>query len=146
MKKQSLLFVAGAMLALASCQNEGANTGGFTQEQVDSIVNARVNEQMMQQQAMNDSIINAMAAYKADSIVAAMKGGSVTTRTTTTKTTTVKPTTPEKQEPATVGNGKPKMGDKANSNEVGNGKPKMGDKKEESTTIGNGKPKMGGNK
>lgn len=96
MKKQSLLFVAGSMLALASCQNEGANTGGFTQEQVDSIVNARVNEQMMQQQAMNDSIINAMAAYKADSIVAAMKGGSVTTRTTTTKTTTVKPTTPEK--------------------------------------------------
>lgn len=91
MKKQSLLLIGGAMLAFASCQQENT-TGGFTQEQVDSIVNARVEEQMMALQASNDSTINALAQMKADSIIAAMKGGSTTikkTTTTTTKNTTV---------------------------------------------------------
>ena len=92
MKKQSLLLISGALLAFASCTQEGA-TGGYTQEQVDSIVDARVTEQMMALQASNDSMINALAQIKADSILAAMKGGSgVTTKTTTTTTrnTTVK--------------------------------------------------------
>lgn len=86
MKKQSLLLISGALLAFASCTQEGA-TGGYTQEQVDSIVDARVTEQMMALQASNDSMINALAQIKADSILAAMKGGSgVTTKTTTTTT------------------------------------------------------------
>lgn len=89
MKKQSLLFLAGAVLALASCQPEGAD-GDYTQAQVDSMVNARVADEMLVLQMQNDSIINAMAALKADSIIAAMKGGNaVTTKTTTTRTTTV---------------------------------------------------------
>lgn len=107
MKKQSLLLIGGALLAFASCRQENT-AGGFTQEQVDSIVDARVEEQMMALQSSNDSIINALAQWKADSVIAAMKGGApaaprpkTTTTTTTTKTTTVnngsettKPTTP----------------------------------------------------
>jgi|GEM_PF-6931993 len=90
MKKQLFLLAGGGLLALASCQQE--STGGYTQEQVDSIVNARVAEQMIALQASNDSMINAVAQMKADSIIAAMKGGSsVTTKThtSTTRTTTV---------------------------------------------------------
>ena len=74
MKKQSLLLIGGAMLAFASCQPENTG-GGFTQEQVDSIVNVRVAEQMVALQASNDSTINALAQIKADSIIAAMKSG-----------------------------------------------------------------------
>ncbi|HTN46197.1 MAG TPA: hypothetical protein VL098_07595 [Flavipsychrobacter sp.] len=107
MKTRSLFIIGGALLAFASCTQEGT-TGGFTQEQVDSIVNARVTEQMTALQASNDSTINAMAQWKADSIVAAMKGGNVTTvsktTTTTTKNTTVKnPSTSTKEQPARGG-------------------------------------------
>ncbi|MBS1781816.1 MAG: hypothetical protein JSS78_01990 [Bacteroidetes bacterium] len=73
MKKQFLLAV-GSVLALASCQNEASNLG-VNQAQIDSLVNARVDAIKIQMMAQNDSIINAEATRRADSIVAAMKGG-----------------------------------------------------------------------
>ena len=88
MKKQSLLLMGGALLACASCQQENT-AGGFTQEQVDSIVNVRVQEQMITLQASNDSVINAVAQWKADSIIAAMKGNAPATPKPTTRNTTV---------------------------------------------------------
>ncbi len=72
MKKQ-LLLAAGTVLALASCQNEAANTAD-TQTHIDSAVNARVEEISMQLMMQNDSLINAEAQRRADSIILAMKG------------------------------------------------------------------------
>ena len=105
MKKQSLLLIGGALLAFASCQPESSTDGMYTQEQVDSIVDARVMEQMMVLQNNNDSVINALAQMKADSMIAELKAGKpVTTKTTTTRTTTVnsggnETTTTEKTNP-----------------------------------------------
>lgn len=137
MKKLSFFLATGALLALASCQPEADSS--MTDAQIDSMVNARVEEIRMQMMAQNDSLINAMAQTRADSIIAAMKGGnSVVTKKTTTTTTTVKPT----PKPETIGNGKPKIGTPTDPNTVGNGKPKIGDKPQEGT-VGNGKPKIG---
>ena len=73
MKKQSILFLAGGLLALASCNNNAANPG-MSQAQVDSMVNVKVQELTVKMQASNDSMINMMAKVKADSMIAAMKG------------------------------------------------------------------------
>jgi hypothetical protein len=90
MRKQSFLFITGAVLALASCQTESTDNAS-DQEQIDSIVNARVEEMRVEMMMQNDSIINSLAAIRADSIIAAMKGGNtVTTKTNTTRTTTVR--------------------------------------------------------
>jgi len=108
MKKQSLLLFGGALLALASCQSENTtSTGGFSQEQVDSIVNARIAEKMTALQASNDSTINALAIIKADSIIAASKGATATAKpATTSKTTTTTVKTPsnttKKNDPGAV--------------------------------------------
>lgn len=145
MKKQGLLLIAGGLLALASCQND-ANTGA-SDAQIDSMVNARVEELRMEMMMQNDSLINAMATLKADSICGAKTGGTSTSGTKKPSTNT--PSKPEPTKPTTIGNGKPRLGDKANQdpNTVGNGKPRMGDKKDQdANTIGNGKPKMGNNK
>ena len=78
-------------MSLASCTTE-THESDMSQTQIDSTVNARVEEIRLEMMRQNDSLINAMAQIKADSIIAAMKGGkSVTTKTTTTRTTTVKP-------------------------------------------------------
>ena len=75
MKKQLLLLTAGGMLALASCKNEApATAAGPSDMQIDSTVNARVEEMRTQLMAQNDSLINALAQWKADSMIAAMKG------------------------------------------------------------------------
>ena len=88
MKKQALFLMAGAIVAFASCNT--ATNEGTSEAQIDSMVNARVEEIRLEMMAQNDSLINAMAQMKADSIIAAMKGGKkVTTKTTTTRTTTV---------------------------------------------------------
>lgn len=89
MKKQSLLLIGGALLAFASCQPESSTDGMYTQEQVDSIVDARVMEQMMVLQNNNDSVINALAQMKADSMIVELKAGKTVTTKTTTKRTTV---------------------------------------------------------
>lgn len=92
MKKQALLLLAGGLLTFAACTNEQAPAGGYTQEQLDSAVNARVSELQAGMQASNDSAINALAQWKADSMIAAAKGGT-TSKTTTTKTSPGKTTT-----------------------------------------------------
>ncbi len=147
MKKQLLFLTAGTLLAFASCNNETPAASGPSQEQIDSMVNARVEEMRTQLMAENDSLINALAQWKADSMIAAMKGA---------KPAAAKPVAKAKpapkpveqapvnvQKPATVGNGKPRMDDKSGDpNSVGNGKPRMDDKKNNDNTIGTGKPKM----
>ncbi len=75
MKKQTLLLLAGGMLAFASCNNAPAGGGGMSQAQVDSAVNARVDAMRTELTMQNDSLINAMAQIKADSMIAAMKNG-----------------------------------------------------------------------
>ena len=142
MKKYAILFVAGSIIAFASC---GDDNNTATQEQIDSIANARTAAMEAELKAQNDSLINAMAMMKADSAARAdsMARTSVSSTTTTRTTTTTKTTKPAK--PATVGNGKPAMGSgTTKSGTIGEGKPKMGDKNNsKSTEIGSGKPKMG---
>ena len=136
MKKQSLLLITGGILAFASCTNENAGTADNSQAKIDSIVNERVEMIRAELEMKNDSIINAMAMYKADSMMAAMTGKPAP------KKPAAKPAKeePVAEKPSTVGNGKPKMGND-NPNEVGNGKPKMGS--DNPNEVGNGKPKMG---
>ncbi len=99
MRKQSFLFIAGAaLLALASCQ-PNTNETAPDQAQIDSMVNARVEELRLEMLAQNDSLINALAIQKADSIVAAMKGGSTPAR----KPTASKPPVKETPKPTTPG-------------------------------------------
>jgi hypothetical protein len=76
MKRQSLLFIAGGLMALASCTSETSTTTNneMSQASIDSAVNARVEEMRTQMMMENDSLINEMALYKADSMCAAMKG------------------------------------------------------------------------
>ena len=76
MKKQLLFITAGTMLAFASCKNETPATAeaGASQAQIDSMVNAKVDAIRADLMAQNDSMINAMAQWKADSMIAAMKG------------------------------------------------------------------------
>lgn len=73
MKKQVLLFMAGGALAFASCNQAADNN--MSEAQIDSTVNARVEEIRAEMMAHNDSLINMMAQERADSIIAAMKGG-----------------------------------------------------------------------
>ena len=74
MKKQSLLLITGGLLAMASCNTEPANNAEDTQAKIDSMVNERVEQIRLELQAQNDSIINEMALYRADSIIAARTG------------------------------------------------------------------------
>jgi hypothetical protein len=91
MKRQSLLFIAGGLMALASCTSEPAATGNdMSQAQIDSAVNARVEEMRIEMMASNDSFINEMALYKADSMCAAMKGKTVSKPRPTASKPTVK--------------------------------------------------------
>lgn len=101
MKKQTLLLMAGGLMALASCNNNAGEATGASQAQIDSMVNARVEEIRTQMMASNDSLINAMAAMKADSIIAAMKNtGGTITKTTKTVIKPTKPTPPTNVTPA----------------------------------------------
>ena len=100
MKKQTLLLLTGGLLTFAACNN---NTNqNASQAEIDSMVNVKVAELQVQMQAKNDSIINALAQVKADSMVAAMNGGVHTSsaskgtskgHTGTTKPETNKPET-----------------------------------------------------
>lgn len=141
MKKQSLLLITGGLLAMASCNTEPAGNAEDAQATIDSTVNARVEEIRLELQAQNDSIINEMAIYRADSIIAARTGKAAPARPRpTAPASTDRATETSKEVEETVGSGKPKIGNK-NSDEVGNGKPKIGDKKDDE--VGSGKPKIG---
>ncbi|RYD58580.1 MAG: hypothetical protein EOP56_03060 [Sphingobacteriales bacterium] len=95
MKRQALLFIAGGMMALASCSSETSTTTNneMSQASIDSAVNARVEEMRMELMMQNDSLINEMALYKADSMCAAMKGQAPKPRTTASKPATNTTTT-----------------------------------------------------
>src|SRR5690606_11913502 len=62
------------LLAMASCNTEPAGNAEDAQATIDSTVNARVEEIRLELQAQNDSIINEMAMYRADPIIAARTG------------------------------------------------------------------------
>ncbi len=93
MKTRILLFSAAAALALSSCNNEVKTDGtatGVDQSQIDGLVNAKLDSLRTVLMAQNDSLINAMAQIKADSMVDAMRGG---TASTTRPTRPTRPTT-----------------------------------------------------
>lgn len=96
MKKLSVLLITGVTAVLASCGGENTAGTAPSQAQIDSMVNARVEELRVEMEAKNDSIINALAQIKADSMIAAMKGQKPTasnvSRPKPTKPTTTKPT------------------------------------------------------
>jgi hypothetical protein len=71
MKKQSFLLLAGTFLTITACNT--TNDNQYSEAQIDSMVNARVDEMRLQMMTQNDSLINALAAQRADSIIAAMK-------------------------------------------------------------------------
>jgi len=104
MKKQTLLLLAGGMLAFASCQNEApAGNAGPSEAQIDSMVNARVEAIRSELMLQNDSLINALAQWKADSMIAAMKGAKPAATKPAPKPAP-KPTTPAKPAPGAVNN------------------------------------------
>jgi hypothetical protein len=115
MKKQALFLLAGGLLTFAACTNEQAPAGGFTQEQVDSAVNARVAELQAAMQASNDSAINALAQWKADSMIAAAKGQKTSTPKPTTKTNTPATTTTPPPPPKPT---QPSVGDRKSSEDA----------------------------
>ena len=79
MKKQSLLLITAGMLAATSCNTETGNADA-AQAIIDSTVNARVDEIREELKAKNDSIINELATWRADSIINARKGKKVKKR------------------------------------------------------------------
>lgn len=141
MKKQ-FLMLAGAAMILASCGGETKTEDqGQTQAQIDSAVNAQVAEREAEMARKNDSTLKAMEAEKAAAEAAAAeeaakKGG--TKKASTPKTPKAQPApdptpAPPPMQPATIGNGKPKMNTNgatqsqapADQQTIGNGKPKM---------------------
>lgn len=70
-KISGILFLA---CSIFFCACSGGTQEPPSRAEVDSQVNARVNALQLQMQAKNDSIINAMAKHRADSILATMKG------------------------------------------------------------------------
>ncbi len=76
--KKSLLIAASSIIALASCNTDTGSTDN-SQAIIDSMVNERVEEIRMELQMRNDSIINELAMWRADSILAAKKGKKVVT-------------------------------------------------------------------
>ncbi len=91
------MFAAGAaVLFFASCQ-ENTTDNGLNQAQIDSAVNARVEEIRTEMLMQNDSIINAEAQRRADSMMAVAAGKPVPPAP---KKVVVKPTT--KPQPATA--------------------------------------------
>ncbi len=90
MRKQTLLFFAGAMLVMASCNTTNQDTTA-DQATIDSMVNARVEELREQMMLENDSLINELAWMRADSIINATNTqASGATRTPPRRTTPVR--------------------------------------------------------
>ncbi len=119
MKKQALFLMAGALVAFASC-NTATNNEGASQAQIDSMVNARVEEIRLEMMSQNDSLINAMALVKADSIIAAMKSGGkkAPAKTTTTKGKTNQPSLGNPSaEPTNTGGGLKSKSDQSKIND-----------------------------
>jgi len=76
-KSKSIWLLSGAALALglASCSQDTAMNSA-SQATIDSMVNAKVDSIRISMMASNDSLIEALAYQKADSIVAALNAKS----------------------------------------------------------------------
>ena len=106
MTNKLLILAAAGTLALASCQGDVRTTGTDEEMQakIDSAVQGRMEEMQAQLAAQNDSLINAHAMMRADSMMAASAAAgnnntgmrrTVPTRpNTTANTTPAPPTTP----------------------------------------------------
>jgi hypothetical protein len=72
MTNKLLLLAAAGTLAFASCQSDVRTTGTDEEMQakIDSAVQARMTEMQAQLAAQNDSLINAVAMMRADSMMA----------------------------------------------------------------------------
>lgn len=80
MRKVSLLLLAGGILTVASCKEEGMTSGGMTQTQVDSAIQSKVNMALDSMAMATDARINELAMYMADSMMKAKQGITVTTQ------------------------------------------------------------------
>lgn len=80
MNKYSLLLISGALLTFSACEVEHED-GVDSQAVIDSMVDARTEEIRMELEMKNDSIINELAMWRADSILAARSGKRVSTST-----------------------------------------------------------------
>lgn len=132
MKKQSLLLITGGLLAMASCNTEPAGNAEDAQATIDSTVNARVEEIRLELQAQNDSIINEMAMYRADSIIAARTGKAAPARprpTPPVATDRTTETSDEVEKKETTTKSKWESGEKGTTSES-----KWGDKEKEGTS------------
>lgn len=89
MKTRLFLLAAATTIGFAACQNQKPESG-YTQQQLDSIVQYKADSAANALKMVNDSITNKMAAdsvAKADSIAAAKS--KVTTKTTVSKKTVI---------------------------------------------------------
>lgn len=148
MKQRLLILAAGVAVAFAACTGSN-NEGSYSQEQIDSLAKVKADSIAAALKAQTDSTIAAQAQKTADSLRIAdslyRAGQKTGTPTTVVKKNTKPPVKeePKKEEPKTIGNGKPKMGNQNDANTIGNGKPKMGNQNTNTNTIGTGKPRMG---
>ena len=129
MKKQ-FLFLAGSAIMFASCGSN--NNQAQTQAQIDSTVNAKLNEHDQANAAKNDSTLKAIEKEKAEAAHREHEHGG---KREEGNNAAPAPAPTQTVAPATIGNGKPKMGGETQTNDAS---------KQNSGTIGNGKPKMGG--
>lgn len=142
MKTRLLLLAAATTLGFTACQNNNIE-GSYTQEQLDSIVQFKVDSATNALRMENDSLINMMAIDSSVDATGTTTKTTTTKKTTNPKTGTTTNTVIEREEtkaPPTIGDGKPKAGNQ-DANTIGSGKPKAGN--QDDNTIGNGKPKAG---
>jgi len=84
MKKLTLLLLTGYIITFASCSSSN-DSQNAAQAQIDSMVTVKTGQIQASMQAKNDSIINALAKAKADSIIAAAKNVVIRTDTNRNK-------------------------------------------------------------
>lgn len=107
MTNKLILLAAAGTFALASCQSDVRTTDNdeVMQAKIDSAVQSRMEEMQAQLAAQNDSLINAMAMMRADSMMAASAGSNntgvrraVPTRPTTTPQVSTPAATPRTEQ------------------------------------------------
>lgn len=130
MKKNFLVLIASGVVLLSACgpsAEEKAAAEKATQDSIAAVEKAYQDSIAMAQQAAQDSINAAMEKMRQDSI--AMADSIAMLKGKVKSATKPKPAT-KKEEPKTIGTGKPAMGVPSGT--------------KADTIIGKGKPKMGG--
>lgn len=129
--KKSLLIAASSIIALASCNTDTGSTDN-SQAIIDSMVNERVEEIRMELQMRNDSIINELAMWRADSILAAKQGKKVVTPKPKPKKEVITVDEPKEEPKETTSKSKWGNGDESGTTS----KSKWGNDEEKGTTSG----------